>query len=120
MPGIREEEEMSDWVSCIMPDGKHERDCSEVYLVVASRLASLVAEKNAAYGDSFGQSGKVLAILYPNGIPVEHLGTALTLVRVIDKLFRIATDPDAFGENPWQDIGGYALLELAKKEKSPR
>ena len=35
------------------------------------------------------------------------------MVRVIDKMFRIATDKDAFGESPWRDICGYAILGIS-------
>jgi hypothetical protein len=47
----------------------------------------------------------------------------LTVVRILDKLFRIANSKDAFNEDPWFDIAGYAILkyveglELKKKEK---
>lgn len=74
------------------------------------RLGQLVERKQAAYGDSFGKSGAVMRILYPEGIGASQLDDALTVVRVLDKLFRVATDRDALGESPWGDIAGYALL----------
>lgn len=83
----------------------------------ALEIACLVEQKQAAYGDSFGKSGKIMEILYPEGIKPDQLKDALTVVRVIDKLFRIATKKDAFGESPWRDIMGYALLEVAKEEE---
>lgn len=76
----------------------------------AAILGRLVTEKNKAYGDSFAQSGKVLAILYPSGIRPEQYRDALGVVRVVDKLFRIATKKDAFGEEPWSDVAGYGLV----------
>lgn len=84
------------------------------YIDAASKIGNLVSKKQAAYGDSFGKSGAILRVLYPTGIPVEKFDDALTVVRVIDKLFRIATDSKAFGENPWQDIAGYALLSVVR------
>lgn len=81
-----------------------------IYHVTAKVIADLVVEKQAAYGDSFGKAGSIMKTLYPEGIPPEKMDDALTIVRVIDKLFRIATKKDAFGENPWKDIMGYALL----------
>jgi hypothetical protein len=36
---------------------------------------------------------------------------------MIDKMFRIASQKDAFGENPFGDIMGYALLALTKDEE---
>ena len=85
------------------------------YQDTATQIAKLVETKQAAYGDSFGKSGEILAILYPNGISLAQLPDALTVVRVIDKLFRIATDRDALGESPWRDIMGYALLSVERE-----
>lgn len=87
------------------------------YASIAAELASTVERKQAAYGDSFGKSGAIMAILYPAGVPVEHLDDALTVVRVLDKLFRIATDRDALGESPWHDVAGYALLAVRRVEQ---
>ncbi len=89
--------------------------CS-TYATIAAEIAATVERKQAAYGDSFGEAGAVIAILYPSGIPVEAYGDALAIVRVVDKLFRIATDRDALGESPWRDIAGYALLAVRRVE----
>lgn len=77
-------------------------------------LGILVDTKQAAYGDSFTKSGEMMRMLYPEGVPLEKLDDALVVVRVIDKLFRVATDRDAFGESPWQDVAGYGLLGAAR------
>lgn len=50
--------------------------------------------------------------LFPDGIQPENYVNVLAIVRVVDKLFRIATDPNYKGENPWKDITGYGLLRL--------
>ena len=80
------------------------------YEGVGKRIGKLVDEKNEAYGDSFNQSGKILEVLYPEGVTPNQYRDMLAVVRVIDKLFRIANKKDAFGESPWRDIAGYALL----------
>ena len=80
------------------------------------QIGSLVAEKQEAYGDSFGQSGKVLEVLFPDGVKVSQYPTFLSVTRVIDKLFRVANKKDAFGESPWRDIAGYALLGINADE----
>lgn len=84
----------------------------------AAEIGRLVQSKQAAYGDAFGKSGAVLRILYPDGITPDKLDDALVIVRVLDKLFRIATDRDALGESPWQDVAGYALLALVGVESA--
>jgi hypothetical protein len=83
---------------------------------IGAEIGRLVEQKQAAYGDSFGRAGAVMRALYPAGIPPEKLDDALTVVRVVDKLFRIATDRDALGESPWRDVAGYALLSVARVE----
>lgn len=77
-------------------------------------LGKLVDEKQKAYGDSFGKAGAVLAILYPNGVKAEQMSDMLAVARIVDKLFRVANRKDAFGENPYRDIAGYALLGSVK------
>lgn len=91
---------------------------SPTYRERGERLGNLIEEKQAAYGDSFGKAGDVMRILYPLGIPPQKLDDALVVVRVLDKLFRIATDRDALGESPWQDIAGYGLLAAARVERN--
>jgi len=87
------------------------------YKELGASVGALVEDKQRAYGDSFGKSGAALKVLYPEGIPTEKLDDALTIVRILDKLFRIASQPageDLMGESPWQDIAGYALLALKR------
>jgi hypothetical protein len=91
-----------------------------MYEAMGQAIGKLVEEKQAAYGDSFGKSGDVLRVLYPQGIGPDQIDDALCIVRIVDKLFRIATDKDALGESPYRDIAGYGLLgafrsELARK-----
>jgi len=79
---------------------------------IGRSIGLLVTTKNKVYGDSFSQSHRIMEVLYPNGISVEQYKDALTVIRVIDKLFRIATDKDALGETPWKDICGYSILSI--------
>jgi hypothetical protein len=79
-------------------------------IVNADSLVHLLIAKNRSYGNAFSEAGKVLAILYPNGIPLEKYNDALVTVRILDKLFRISNSPEAFNEDPWKDIAGYSLL----------
>jgi len=86
---------------------------------IGARVGSVVDAKKIQYGDSFNKSGEVLKILYPNGVPPDAYIDLLTIARILDKLFRVATAagrPDAANEAPWFDIAGYALLALARSE----
>lgn len=84
---------------------------------VALEVAALVEEKNAAYGDSFAQAGKFLRLLWPEGVPPESYDDMLTVVRIFDKLKRVATGPTAFGEDPRRDVLGYAILWAAQAQE---
>jgi len=87
---------------------------------ISANQADLVVEKNKAYGDSFSKAGDILKILYPEGVGPEQYQDLLTMIRVIDKQFRIATRKDAFGESPWRDINGYSLLAVERDERVDR
>jgi hypothetical protein len=73
------------------------------YEEIGAAIGCLVDKKQKAYGRSFDHSGAILAILYPYGVKPEQYGDLLGMVRILDKLFRIATDKRAL-------IAGYALL----------
>ena len=85
---------------------------------VGGEIGSLLNSKQKAYGNAFGQSGKIMRLLYPKGISPEAMEDSLTLVRIIDKMFRIANNKNAYGENPFMDIAGYAILAVAKEKSS--
>ena len=90
------------------------------YEKIGQEIGSLVDKKNAAYGSSFSEAHKILSVLYPDGIRPEQYTDALAIVRVLDKLFRIANQKNAFGESPWKDIAGYAILGVANNEKEEK
>jgi hypothetical protein len=56
-----------------------------------------------------------MRILYPDGISAEQMDDALAVVRILDKLFRIANGNQG-GESAWTDIAGYAILGAAKEK----
>ncbi len=91
---------------------------NKTYEQFGTEIGKLVDEKNNAYGSSFAESHKILSVLYPQGIKPEQYTDALAIIRVIDKLFRIANKKDAFGESPWKDIAGYAILGMAKDSQT--
>jgi hypothetical protein len=84
-------------------------------------LGKLVESKQIQYGDSAGRAGQIVRILWPNGIPAYAYNDALLVVRVLDKLSRIAQrgpdGKDKGGESPWRDIAGYGLLGEAMDER---
>ena len=84
---------------------------------IGTDIGKLVDQKNAAYGSSFEKSEQILQVLYPDGIQPDQYTDMLAVVRIVDKLFRIATDKDAFGESPFKDIAGYGILGVANAEK---
>ena len=95
------------------------------YESYASEIGAMVDEKQKVYGDSFGRAHKVFEEFladYKYGdsyvIPKELLPHLLTLTRMVDKLFRIASNPvgDRMGESPYRDIAGYSILAAAREE----
>jgi hypothetical protein len=88
------------------------------YEDLGTRVGKLVDEKNKAYGNSFDAAGNFLRLLWPDGCPPEQFDDLLAMARIFDKMKRIATDRDAFGESPYQDIAGYGLLGLHRVEQT--
>ena len=88
-----------------------------IFEQLGASVGNLVQEKQKAYGDSFGRSGECLRQMCPDGIEPEQYDDLLTIARILDKLFRIANNKDAFEENPWQDICGYSLLSMKRYDK---
>ena len=87
------------------------------YEQIGKEIGALVDKKNASYGSSFDNAGEILKILYPESIGVEQYTDVLAIIRIIDKLFRIANDKTAFNEEPWKDIAGYGLVNVRKIPK---
>ena len=84
---------------------------------IGAAVGRLVAEKHNAYGDSLGQCAEFAKLLYPDGVPVAAYQEFLGIVRIWDKLKRIATNNDPSGESPFVDIIGYAILSYRDKFK---
>ena len=84
---------------------------------IATEIGKLVAVKNINYGDSFSHTGEIMKFLFPDGIPIEKYEVFLALVRIMDKIFRLATNPNYNNENAWADIAGYCVLMLGYEEQ---
>lgn len=82
----------------------------QIWAELSAEVAQIVDRSNIAYGDSTERSARMLGILYPDGIQPEQMHDARCVISILDKISRIATDKDAFGESPWRDVAGYALL----------
>lgn len=80
------------------------------YEDIGAEIGRLVDKKQKAYGRSFDHVGKILGILFPSGIRLDQYDDLGGIIRSLDKFFRIAISKKAFGEDPWQDVAGYALL----------
>lgn len=90
------------------------------YVERGALLGELVEAKQRQYGDSAGRAGGIMRILYPAGVAPHQMDDALLVVRVLDKLSRIAQrgvdGRDLGGESPWKDVAGYGLLGWRKDE----
>lgn len=87
------------------------------FMEKTKELGELLTEKNQAYGNAFEKTTKILELLYPNGISVSQYKDVHVIVRMLDKLSRIARDNDPMGESPYQDIAGYSILAMVNSEK---
>lgn len=80
-------------------------------------------DKNRKYGDAARKVTALLYELYPDGISPDQYPNALLLIRLLDKVVRLASyTPESMAaddESPWIDVAGYGLLggELFLPEK---
>lgn len=87
---------------------------------LALDIGKLVEDKNKSYGSAFNKAGDFLRVLYPEGIKPSQYKDMLCVVRIFDKLMRIATSYEGTKEkevDAYSDIMGYALLGLSSSEK---
>tara|TARA_R110002012_G_scaffold228471_1_gene400850 strand:- start:121 stop:396 length:276 start_codon:yes stop_codon:yes gene_type:complete len=84
---------------------------------IGTEIGKLVDLKNRAYGSSFEKSEQILKVLYPNGVEPSQYRDMLAITRIVDKLFRIASQKEAFDESPFKDIAGYGILGVANDEE---
>ena len=81
----------------------------ENYQKIGNDIGKMVAEKNKQYGDSISDTAEFLKILFPNGIESDSYKDLGILVRIYDKMKRIANG-NAGNENAYNDIAGYGIL----------
>jgi len=82
----------------------------QIWVELGLEVVNVVDKSNTAYGNSTEKSAEILKILWPDGVPTDRMHDFRCMVSIIDKLSRIVTNKDAFGESPWRDCAGYALL----------
>jgi len=109
--------ELRNTVSCTLNMYEDfEQKPDPIYEDTAKAIGNLVAEKQLQYGDSFGNAGKILKVLYPDGISFDQMEDALVVVRIVDKLFRVANN-NMGEEDAFQDITGYGLLAVVRNKR---
>ena len=81
------------------------------YAELGQQVGELVDIKNQQYGDSTNKTGEMLKIVYPDGVKPEQYHDMMLLVRMFDKVNRIANGNQG-EENAWSDIAGYGLLGM--------
>ncbi len=84
----------------------------EDFLGLGEEIGRMLADKNRKYGDSYARMAHVLPMFYPDGVPGDHLLDAIFILRIIDKLMRIASAQGDDEEDPVKDIAGYAVLRM--------
>jgi len=97
--------------------GKESVAPQDLYERIALDLGQMLTKKDKAYGRAWVKVADFMRLLFPEGIKPEQYVDALLIVRVFDKLMRIATDKNAFNEDAWRDLAGYGILGASRKEK---
>lgn len=86
------------------------------YKEVGSSIGHIVDQKNKQYGNAINDTEDFLRLLYPCGIAPSDYKNIGILVRIFDKIKRIANGNKG-DENAYMDIAGYAILMSKIKEE---
>ena len=79
------------------------------YEEIGKNIGALVDKKNKAYGNSFSDVESFIKMIFPEKINVDNYGDAIFIIRLFDKMKRLATDKNAFNEDVYKDIIGLAV-----------
>ena len=77
------------------------------------KAAETYRERNAVYGDSYERFGRVMAELFPGGIPATHpidFNRLGIIVQIVSKLTRYAANPSKPHIDSIHDICVYAAI----------
>ena len=88
------------------------------YVGVAANIGALAEGKLAAHGDTTGNTGKILRVLYPDGIAPDQYDDMLSIARILERICCIATDKQSLGEALFTDIAEAGILGLIKSQSA--
>ncbi len=90
----------------------------EDIIYTLEKTLKLLSNKNRQYNNSHEKTIYILKIMYDNGININQYKDLLYIVRILDKLNRIANIKDNKEKlNEWIDIIGYSTLIATKYKK---
>jgi hypothetical protein len=89
-----------------------------IYEKTALYIAKMLEEKNKSYGNAYGKAPDFLSLLYPDGVSPDQYKDMLFVLRIFDKLMRIANQKGAFNEDAYMDGAGYFTLALIEDERT--
>jgi hypothetical protein len=85
---------------------------------IALETADTLVLKDKAYGSSFNKTAEFLKLLFPDGVVDDQYSHLMYIVRVLDKIGRIANcsllPPEEGVLDAYKDINGYTTLMLKK------
>lgn len=87
------------------------------FKAIGAEIGAKTADKNRKYGDSAGKTGAMFRVIFPDGIPVSAYDDVLLLVRILDKVVRVATGAPDDEESPYSDLAGYGLIGVGKYQR---
>lgn len=94
-----------------------QNNVKSLYEAIGLSIGTKVTEKNKQYGDAINSTEEFLKLLYPNGIKPEQYADLGIVIRIYDKLKRIANGNQG-EENAYFDIAGYGILGVKKGHKT--
>jgi hypothetical protein len=83
---------------------------------ISLEISQTLEKKNKAYGNSFNKTTEHLKLLFPDGVVDDQYQHLMYIVRILDKIGRIANSsllpPEEGVLDAYKDIQGYTTLML--------
>jgi len=89
-------------------------------LEIIESVLKEIEYKEIKYGKVDSKIGKILEILYPNGINKDKIGESMFVIHVLEKICRIINEFNNSNEvtESYKDLIGYGILGFVKDKKN--
>jgi len=90
------------------------------YEKLGNDIKPIVEKLESDYGHSLGETKEILKMMYPNGVNQEQLGDVVSIVRMLDEMFKVARIDGAVSDENrdevWKEMIAKAFATVAQEQ----